>query len=79
MSQEIHIRLDISAEQYRRVYAGSARFVHAQSLDGRTVKFPAEVLRPHVTHDGIHGVFALQHDNNNRFIGIRRVAENQST
>jgi hypothetical protein len=55
-------------------YLGTARAVVVESFDGRRVRFPAGVLQQFVAHDGIHGVFEMDFDANNKFIAIRRVS-----
>ena len=52
-----------------------ARDVVAKSVDGRTVRFPANVLRPFVTPDGVAGAFVLVYDEKNKFVEMRRVGD----
>ncbi|MGD8430522.1 MAG: DUF2835 domain-containing protein [Ectothiorhodospiraceae bacterium] len=69
----VTFRLSISADELRRYYGGAARDVLARTIDGRTVRFPARVLRPFVTRDGVSGVFRLRYDDQGRFLDIVRV------
>ena len=69
----IRVRLHITHDQWLPFYNGQILEVVAQSVDGRTVRFPAHVLRQFVTEDGISGLFAIFFDANRRFAGIRRV------
>lgn len=69
----LRFRLDIGAERYLSYYQGVARQVIATTREGQRVQFPAERLRPFVTHDGVHGEFALEFDANNRFVALRRL------
>jgi hypothetical protein len=73
--QEIRIRLNFTAAEFLAFYTGAAREVVASALDGRTVRFPASVLRPHVLHNGVRGVFALRYDAQNKFTELVRVAD----
>lgn len=73
LQQEITFSLRISADEYLRYYNGSAKQVRVNSLDGRVLRFPANLLQRFVTNDGIEGVFALQYDSDNRFIDIKRI------
>lgn len=70
---EIRFSLSITPERYLTYYQGAAQQVSVRAHDGRRLQFPASVLRPYVSHEGIHGEFAIQFDANNRFQGIRRV------
>lgn len=69
------VDLDIPAEEYLRYYEGGARVVLARARDGRTVQFPANLLRRFVAHDGVHGSFMLRCDANGRLVSIARVGE----
>ncbi|MEM7279044.1 MAG: DUF2835 family protein [Pseudomonadota bacterium] len=70
----VKVHLAISADEYVRVYAGSARNVLASSSDGQTVRFPAHVLRPFVLHDGIFGNFVIRYQSDGKFFDIRKTA-----
>lgn len=70
---DIIVELAISPENYLAHYQGTARDVIAKTPQGKTVRFPSNILRPFVTREGIHGRFAISIDQGNRFKGIRRV------
>lgn len=59
-------QLRITADQYLDYYRGAARDAVARCDDGRTIQFPAALLQRFVTHDGIHGRFALTCDQNHK-------------
>jgi hypothetical protein len=65
--------LSISPEQYHRYYRGSVNSVVTRAEDGRTLRFPAEQLRPFVSHSGIHGRFRIDFDSNNKLIGLTKL------
>ena len=69
----IAVDLAITVEHLKRVYRGSAQEVVARSRDGRVVRFPATILKPFVTVDGVHGSFRIRFDENNRFYDIERL------
>lgn len=75
LMQEIRFRLNLTAAEFLAFYKGAAREVVTKALDGRTVRFPAAVLRPHVLHNGVHGVFALRYDDANKFTELVRIAD----
>jgi len=64
-------RLNITSDDYLRFYQAQARFVQAQTEQGQRVKFPAEHLRPYVTHGGINGLFELESTDQGKFIALR--------
>jgi len=69
----IVVSLFISVEEFQRLYQGSAKTVHAQSVDGRSIRFPASILRPFVLHNGVRGTFQINFDEHNRFHSIERL------
>lgn len=70
---QILVNLLITAEEYQRLYQGTVRDVLAHSVDGRRVRFPAMILRPYVTHNGISGRFRIIFDEGNRFQSIEKI------
>lgn len=67
------MQLHISPDEFQRLYEGTAKEVSARSIDGRRVRFPANVLRPFVTHIGISGLFRIQFSDDNRFQQIEKI------
>jgi hypothetical protein len=55
------------------MYQGVVKDVVTRAVDGRTVRFPAHILRPFVTHDGVSGRFQIIFDDNHRFQTIKRL------
>ncbi len=66
-------RLQLTRDEVLRYYRGLAQQVQARSVDGRTVCFPADVLRRHVTPAGVHGIFRLVTDDQHRLVAFDRV------
>lgn len=67
------VPINISREEYLSWYDGSANAVSACSIDGVTVNFPVNILRPFITHSGVDGTFAIYFDDNNKFLDIKRL------
>jgi len=66
--------LNIPYEEYLRFYRAESRAVQVRTAEGVTLRFPAEHLRPFVTHDGIQGFFELESsDTGNKFVALRRL------
>lgn len=72
--KSIIVNLSISAEEFQRLYEGNVKTVFAHSVDGRSIRFPAGILRPFVLHNGIRGTFQIDFDEDNRFQSIQRLA-----
>ena len=73
MQMKLRVALDIPAERYVAIYAGSAKTVHAIAEGGISVQFPGKELRRYVTHDGVQGIFDLYFDSAHKLQGIKRV------
>ena len=69
----MRFQLAINAEDYLAYYAGAARSVSVTADDGRRIEFPAEHLRPFVSHDGVRGYFEIEFDQDLRFRALRRI------
>jgi hypothetical protein len=67
------IPLRISSSEYLKWYTGSATSVTGLTQQGVSVNFPASILKPFITHNGVNGVFEIEFDDDNRFIGIRQL------
>lgn len=74
MSQTIRFSLLLSYDEYSAVYKGHAQHVITQSFDGRTIRFPADILKPYLTRSGIQGTFAIHFDENNKFKSIDKIS-----
>lgn len=68
------VDLHITAKEYQKMYAGLAHNVYVVARDGRRVRFPANLLRQHVSTEGVHGSFEFQLDQNNKVKHFRRLS-----
>jgi hypothetical protein len=68
------LRLVIPAREMLTYYNGEAQQVFATARDGTRVRFPARVLRPYVTNQGINGEFLLRCDESYRFISLDKLS-----
>jgi hypothetical protein len=66
--------LSISAQEYLRVYRGTARQVVVRGTDGASLSFPAEHLRRFVSHDGVQGRFELKYDASHKFVSLEKLS-----
>lgn len=67
------VNLAIPADEFVRIYQGSAKVVIARSIEGKQVKFPADILRPYVLHQGIYGQFKIHFDELHKFKSIEKL------
>lgn len=72
--ESIIIPIEISKDEYLKYYKGHANQVFAVAIDGRTISFPAQCLKPFVDHNGIKGVFRLSYNAQGKLIDIERLS-----
>jgi hypothetical protein len=77
--QKVTVRLNISSERFQSYYQGVVESVVATTSDGRRVQFPARVLRPFLSYQGVQGTFEIIFDAKLKFQTIRRVAVSPSS
>ena len=73
MNQSIRFSLQISYEQYLRVYQGTAKNISVVADDGRRIAFPAGKVQSFLTRDGITGYFEMVLTAENNFVDIKRL------
>lgn len=71
----LRFRLALSADAYLAYYQGAARQVVTLAETGQRIRFPAEALRPYVTHEGVYGLFEIVFDNRHKLVRLARVAD----
>lgn len=70
----MRFQLNLSSDQYEAYYRGSVKFVQAYSVEGRSIRFPANILRPYLGHTGVQGLFEISFDDQNRFVSLKRIS-----
>jgi hypothetical protein len=71
--RKLRFCLSISSEAYLAYYQGAVNWVQARCRDGTRVRFPASILRPFVSSDGIEGDFEMMVDEANRLVSFHRL------
>lgn len=69
-TRELIVPLVISPDELLKLYRGEAREVVARSVDGQSVRFPADALKPFVSRYGVHGRYKLTISRENRLLSI---------
>ena len=69
---QFEINLHIKKSELVKYYTG-INTVAAKSTDGRRVQFPVNILQKYITHDGIHGLFLLEYDEEFKFKNIQKM------
>lgn len=70
---EIIIDVRISPEEYVKQYRSPGCMVSTRARDGRTVRFPADILQPFLLHNGIVGSFKIAFDAAGKFKRVERI------
>lgn len=68
------VDINLPREEYLKVYQSYVRQVRGVARSGESVRFPISVLQPYLTHTGVQGSFRLSFDQQNKFVGIERLA-----
>jgi hypothetical protein len=71
--QQIIVDLFISREEWLKLYRGETHTVFATSRDGRSIKFPANILTKYTTQNGVEGSFVIQFTDEGKFQSITRL------
>lgn len=69
----IIVELNISKDKVMEYYKGHAQSVIAHTLEGKTVKFPAQYLRSIVGTEGVMGRFEIQYDDSGKLHSIQKM------
>lgn len=69
----LRFQLSLSSEKYLKYYKGQASSIQVRSLDNKRIRFPANAIRQFLTHDGIHGMFEIRFDKNNKLIEVVKI------
>lgn len=73
VTRSVTVTISISPEEYVKAYQAPGKTVWAVDGEGRSIRFPANILRPFVEHDGIRGSFRIEFNDQGKFSGIERV------
>lgn len=71
--QQIIVDIEISPEEWIKLYQGIATDVRTTARDGRSVRFPARILSRFYLQDGIRGSFRILFDDAGKFTSIERL------
>ena len=71
---QLNVDLSIGSTEFLRYYQWKASSVRVVDDRGQSIRFPAIALREHVTHQGIHGQFRLEADDDHRLIRLIRLS-----
>ena len=64
--KQFQFALHLDALECERYYRGQASQVVARCTDGKTIQFPATLIRPFLTGNGVRGPFVLTCDDDGK-------------
>ncbi|TQV81509.1 DUF2835 family protein [Aliikangiella coralliicola] len=70
---KVEFNLTIPADEYIRYYRGEIKWVQVRAINGLKVRFPANLLYPHVSHNGINGRFVLEYLAGGKAVSLRKI------
>jgi len=73
MKKTMQFHLTIGYDKYLMVYQGHADSIVTTATDGQKVQFPAEIVKPYLTRNGIHGFFEITFNRQNKFQSIKKI------
>ena len=73
MMNELVVDIRISPDEYVKQYRAANCMVSTHARDGRSVRFPADILQPFLLHNGIVGSFKISFDSDGKFKTIMRI------
>lgn len=73
MTQSVRFNLSVPSETFLRVYQGVAKNITVRADNGQVIQFPAQHIKPFLTHAGIHGCFEMTFSPEHKFINIKRL------
>ena len=71
--QLIRFTLQLSYDQFLKVYQGVAKNISVIADDGRRISFPARNIQSFLTKDGIRGYFEMELTAENKFVDITKL------
>ena len=71
--EQIIVDVDISPDEWIKLYQGSATDAHTRARDGRSVRFPARILSRFYLRDGVQGSFRILFDDQGKFVSVERL------
>ncbi len=71
---KLRVSLTITEDELLKWYRQDAQDVYAIAHDGSSVRFPANILQPYVSHSGVQGTFEIEFDEYGKFRSIARLA-----
>ncbi|WP_339339123.1 DUF2835 domain-containing protein [uncultured Oceanicoccus sp.] len=71
--RKVTVDISISADEYVKQYQFSNAVVSTYCRDGRSVRFPANILQRFITHAGVKGSFSIEFDSSGKFTQIHKL------
>ncbi len=73
MPVKIRFYINVSNEEFLKIYQGTANALLVRAEDGRRIQIPANNFRKFVTPAGLVGHFEMEINSDNRLINLVRI------
>jgi len=70
----IIININISKEELLKYYRGTAATITARASNGKTIRFPADSIRPFVSQFGVSGQFEIVYSDAGKLENIKKIS-----
>ena len=68
-----YFAVKITRGEWLKVYRGTANRLSVVTIKGKRVLIPTHHFIQHIREDGLHGLFRLELDRNNRFVSLLKL------
>jgi len=65
--------LNIEANEIKKYYQGRAHSIFVEASNGLKIQFPANLILPYVTREGVKGNFILEYQISGKAKSLRRL------
>ncbi len=69
----VEFTLHLNVAEVEQYYRGQAQSILVRTVDGLKLQFPANLIVPYVTRDGVNGRFLLSYDQNGKALSLSRL------
>jgi len=69
----LYFYLDLSHDEVLGYYKGKYKVISTMTVDNVRIEFPAVAIKSFVQDNGVHGLFSIEFDQNNKLVAICRV------
>jgi len=70
----LYFYLDLTHDEVLGYYKGHYRSIRTLTVDDVRIEFPVTAIKPFIMENGIHGLFSIEFDSNNKLLAVKKVS-----